>query len=207
MAAESKALDDLTAADLMGRDLTTVRDTMPVREAARLLMGASVHGAPVVDAEGRCVGVLSLTDLAVHAVQRDEGAEGTPNQCTFRGPRRTFGGAEVVVCQLPANTCPLQARAIRDEGGEVVACRDPNGVATDWQILEALPADDVRDHMTPDPVTVGTAATIRFVARAMIDSHVHRVIVVDSDRRPVGVVSVTDLVAAVAYAHGPVPTA
>ena len=36
----------------------------------------------------------------------------------------------------------------------------------------------------------------------MIDAHIHRVIVVDEDRIPVGVVSSTDILAALAYAEG-----
>jgi len=58
-----KPLFDLTAGDLMCRNLVTVREGMPLRDAAHLLIRASVHGVPVVDAAGRCVGVLSMTDL------------------------------------------------------------------------------------------------------------------------------------------------
>jgi CBS-domain-containing membrane protein len=35
----------------------------------------------------------------------------------------------------------------------------------------------------------------------MIDGHIHRIIVVDEERRPIGVVASTDLLAAVAYAE------
>ena len=42
--------------------LTLAPDT-PVREAARSLLAAGVSGAPVVDADGRLVGVLSEGDL------------------------------------------------------------------------------------------------------------------------------------------------
>jgi len=35
----------------------------------------------------------------------------------------------------------------------------------------------------------------------MIDAHIHRVIVVDEQQRPVGVVSSTDILSAVAYAE------
>ncbi len=34
----------------------------------------------------------------------------------------------------------------------------------------------------------------------MIDAHIHRVIVVDKDERPIGIVSSTDILAAVAHA-------
>ncbi|HEY8505600.1 MAG TPA: CBS domain-containing protein, partial [Gemmataceae bacterium] len=86
---------------------------------------------------------------------------------------------------------------------EVIVCREPHCVLTDWQIveLESLPADEVRQFMTPDPVTVAPDTPIREVARMMIDAHIHRVIVVDAEQRPLGVVSATDVLAAVAYSR------
>jgi CBS domain-containing protein len=65
--------------------------------------------------------------------------------------------------------------------------------------VEQLPTDEVRRFMTPDPVTAPPATSIGVLARMMLDTHIHRVIVVDEERRPVGVVSSTDLLAAVAY--------
>src|SRR4051812_45312239 len=54
----------LTTKDLMSRDVTVIPKEMSLRGAARLLGLTHVTGAPVVDPEGRCVGVLSATDLA-----------------------------------------------------------------------------------------------------------------------------------------------
>jgi CBS domain-containing protein len=54
--------------------------------------------------------------------------------------------------------------------------------------------------MTADPVTAPAATLIGELARMMLDAHIHRVIVVDTQRRPVGVVSATDLLAAIAQA-------
>jgi CBS domain-containing protein len=48
----------LTAADLMTAPVMTIPEETSLREAARLLHGAHISGAPVVDADGRCVGVL-----------------------------------------------------------------------------------------------------------------------------------------------------
>jgi CBS domain-containing protein len=75
-------------------------------------------------------------------------------------------------------------------------------VLADWQVVdaEALPADEVRQYMTADPVAAAPDTPVRALARMMLDAHVHRVIVVDGGRRPVGVVSTTDVLAALAYA-------
>jgi len=63
MVATRKPLLALTAADLMSRDVTMIPQTMSLRTAARLLSKAHVTGAPVVDDQGRCAGVLSATDF------------------------------------------------------------------------------------------------------------------------------------------------
>jgi CBS domain-containing protein len=54
--------------------------------------------------------------------------------------------------------------------------------------------------MTPDPVTVAPATPLGELARLMVNAHIHRLIVAGEDRRPVGIVSSTDILAAVARA-------
>src|ERR1019366_1555422 len=73
-------------------------------------------------------------------------------------------------------------------------------VCRSWQIFgnEAAPTDTVGCFMTPDPVIVAVGASIGDLAQMMLDARIHRVIVVDHDERPIGIVSSTDVLAAVA---------
>ena len=73
-----------------------------------------------------------------------------------------------------------------------------------WQVVDdgLLPSDEVGDYMTADPVTVPETAAVADLARMMCDAHIHRVIVVNQEHRPVGVVSSIDILAAVAHGHG-----
>jgi CBS domain-containing protein len=107
-----------------------------MRAAAQTLAQARVNGAPVINREGRCVGVLSASDFFRGAVQEN---------------------------------------------------------------LEIDPTDKVGEHMTADPVTANPATPIRELARMMLDADIHRVIVVDEQERPIGVVSSTDVLAAMAF--------
>jgi CBS domain-containing protein len=50
--------------ELMQSDVTWIAASMSVTEAARILREHGVHGAPVGDAAGRIIGVISTTDLA-----------------------------------------------------------------------------------------------------------------------------------------------
>jgi CBS domain-containing protein len=57
----------LTAKDLMNPEVLAVPETMTVRELASFLVDNEISGAPVEDADGRLVGVVSFTDVAVAA--------------------------------------------------------------------------------------------------------------------------------------------
>jgi CBS-domain-containing membrane protein len=76
-----------------------------------------------------------------------------------------------------------------------------------WQMIrpESLPAETVANIMTRDPVTVSPGTGIGELARMMRDAHIHRVIVVDAEQRPTGIVSSTDLLAALANEAGQHP--
>lgn len=207
MRTTAKPLAALTVDDLMSRDVVFLPETMPLRDAARLLVQSRVGGAPVVDATGKCVGVLSGIDFLHLAASREDAsrpaAPPLPYTCSFQIKERTPDGKEVIRCTLPPGVCPLQISSPGAEG-EVI-CSQPHCVLTDWQMvkLEELPTDEVRQFMTPDPVTTKPDTPIRELARMMLDAHIHRVIVVDDKGKPIGIVSGTDVLAAVAYGGGP----
>lgn len=71
---------------------------------------------------------------------------------------------------------------------------------SDWQIadVDAVPEDAVKHFMTADAVTVSPDTPVRDLARMMVDAHIHRVIVVDGQGQPIGIVASTDVLAAVA---------
>lgn len=155
MLVTNKPLATLTAADLMSRELIVIPQHMCMRTAARLLSGACVSGAPVIDCHGSCLGVISANDFVRWARQEEPAAwPSRPSAC----------------------------------------------VCSDWQVVETegLPAEAVSRYMTHDPVTALTSTQAPALARMMLDAHIHRVIITDEDRRPVGIVSSTDVLAAVA---------
>jgi CBS domain-containing protein len=202
MSVTPQALLALIADDLMSRDVVQFPETMPLRDAAHLLMKNHIGGAPVVNAEGKCVGVLSAMDLLRRAGNPAEpAAVRRPLTCSFQVQTQRPDGTALTQCTLPPGVCPIQRFATGPRGEVVTECSQPHCVLLDWQVveLEKLPADQVRRFMTPDPVTVTPATSIRQIARMMIDAHIHRVIVVNEQQWPVGIVSSTDVLAALAY--------
>jgi CBS-domain-containing membrane protein len=158
MRTASKPLLSLTAADLMTTTVVAIPQAMSLRGAAHLFGQSHISGAPVVNDEGRCIGVLSATDFVSWADKGEAAA------------RR----------RQPATGYPH----------------------SEWQLIEPelLPHEEVSEYMTADPVIVPPGTSIGELARKMTDAHIHRVIVVDSHGRPVGIVSSTDILAALARA-------
>ncbi len=153
--AASKPLLTLTAADLMTTPVLTIPQDTPLREAALLLSHKDISGAPVVDAKGGCLGVLSSRDFVTWAGK--EGEEG--------------------------------------EKGEEVRFLAPWGEMID---VGDAPDKAIRNYMTARPVTVVPTTSIGDLAQMMVDAHIHRVLVVVEENRPCGIITSTDILAAVA---------
>jgi CBS domain-containing protein len=204
MVATEKPLFDLTAADLMTPMAITLDEAQPLREAAEALLRAGIHGAPVVNALGECTGVLSVTDLARWAARGAGPSSPRPQACSHQEAHRAVRGGETALCTRPAGACSFQAPTVLAGGRVAQACRKPPGTYSEWQSVEldALPAEDVRHYMTSDPIAVGPEAPIGEVARVMLDTGIQRVVVLGPGRRPAGVVSTTDLVAALVSGDG-----
>jgi CBS domain-containing protein len=191
----------LTAGDLMSTDVETLEEGLPLREAALRLARHQVHGAPVVDVAGRCVGVLSVSDLARWVSGADEPHVPLPRTCSYQKKCREPGGRETVLCRLAEGVCPFQRVREAPDGRVEIACLEPNCVPTDWQMvgMEELPGTAVRDYMTTTVVTVDPAVPVPELARLMLERQVHRLVVLDDDRHPVGVVTVNDLLQVLAH--------
>lgn len=156
----TQALFDLTAAEVMSREVVTIPQETSLPAAAQVLAQAQIGGAPVVDSLGRCIGVFSGGNLE----------------------RRT----------------QLEKRAAQR------APAIPGCVCSDWEVVEhdwdTLPAESVSWYMTPDPVLVRLETRIGELAKTMLDAHIHHLIVAGADRRPIGILSRTDVLAALARA-------
>ena len=82
--------------------------------------------------------------------------------------------------------------ALTDVGGI-----DPEALVDRLRHADLL-AEGIQGWMSTDPITVGAGSTIQHAAQRMLRNGVHRLIVLDDQKRVVGVVSMTDLLAAFA---------
>lgn len=66
--ADQRAVDamldhEFTIEKVMNTELTTIKDSGTIRDAAKILREGAFHSLPVVDADGSLVGIVTSTDL------------------------------------------------------------------------------------------------------------------------------------------------
>jgi|GEM_PF-4452349 len=177
---------DPTAADMMCRELVVVPRRMLVREAARLLQKARAGAAAVVDEHGRCVGMLSPTDV-YHWVEA-----GCPDQvlsldrgCPYQIRGHLLTGEDAVICIRSPGSCPYQMSQPTLGGGHTDVCTLP--------VAESPPPGTAPQYMTPQTITIKAQTPLSEVARRLIDTRADRLIVIDELEHPVGMLSATDV--------------
>jgi CBS domain-containing protein len=123
----------LTAKDIMNPEVITVRDDLTVQELADLFTERMISGAPVVDDDGRLVGVVSLSDV-VRAGGRKSGlrSNASPADYYTSGWENSVGDDE------------LEELHVENDGDQLV--RDIM-TPTIFEVPESMPIGEMADTM------------------------------------------------------------
>ncbi len=173
MDALQKKLGTVTAGDLMKVDVLRLAPDALVKSAIELLQEHGITGAPVVDAEGRLVGMLSVTDVA----RVEHVAEG----------RLATEGREASVRAGAAE----EEWEEEDLEGEILTMEDYGSTAA----TEGAPK--VADWMTRKVIHVTPATSLKVLCATLARHTIHRVPVVEHGHLR-GIVSALDVVECVA---------
>ncbi len=166
-------LNHTCAGSLMTRSLVALLPDMSLAEAAGVLLDHQVSGAPVVDLHGICVGVLSAADF-VKAEQHVASEQEKVLESTFWKSNLL----------LPESINAEKLAAVREK-------------------LVPAAEQKVSEVMTRDLVSVSESTPARKVIEYMVDAHIHRVFVLDSDDKLVGIITTIDILAAFLRAGHP----
>jgi predicted transcriptional regulator len=169
----SEWLGSLQASDVMTGSVLCLHPSETLADAASLFLREQITGAPVVDEHGICVGILSATDILSFEEKRAE----QPVAAAAHRPH-CFDTWD------PGSTWWREFGRIRDE-------------------IRPRLDESVVEFMTRDVVSVTEDTSLGVVIRQMVDAHVHRVLVLDSARRPQGIISTMDVLAALLRAGHP----
>jgi CBS domain-containing protein len=147
-----------TVASWMTSEVLTVTPATPIMEAVQLLIDRKIGGLPVVNDEGKLVGMISDSDL----MWREHGIEHPPYMMFLGG---------VIYFQNPATYDRDLHKALGQTVGEV---------------------------MTPHTVSVTADTILPVAARIMHDKKIHRLPVIDVNHHPIGIITQSDIVRALA---------
>jgi CBS domain-containing protein len=107
-----------------------------------------------------------------------------------------------VEADAPVHEAELLLKSYRISGLPVVTDGTLIGVISQTDLLNARSSEliganwdrvRVRHLMTRPPVTVHMSTSVVRAARLMLDQHIHRVVVIDDEDIPIGVVTTSDL--------------
>jgi CBS domain-containing protein len=138
----------------MSRDVVTIDAKDGVQDALDLMVENKVSALPVVDQQGRCVGILSASDFVDVAYELDEGLDGVEHQ------------SEIWWNMFVKN------------------------------VSQDVGQQSVMDLMTENVAFVGPDELLVHAAGIMLRERVHRLPVLNDQRRLLGIISTTDVLKA-----------
>ncbi len=172
--------------EIMEPDVITVPPATPVGELASLLDRAGITGAPVVDDEGKLLGIVTVRDVMRLAREVTEVPEAARWGLGAHLPDEGPGQMDL----------PLEGEFFAyyvTPGGGFVDLRDRIRQLPD-SVFDGYAVEDI---MSRDPVSTPSSTKVRELARMLVDRKIHRALVVD-DGKLVGIVTATDVLRAVA---------
>jgi CBS domain-containing protein len=214
----------LTVADVMTRQVVSVRPDTPVAEIVALLIDRALRSAPVVDAENRVIGIITDGDLLTRgatelplALQRELSlAERAATIETLAAHPHT--AADLMTpdpVTLPETTPLAEAAAVMaDRGLKRIPVVDAQNrlvgmvsrsdlLATVAEGLRQRPATPIRqpdgapktvgEIMITDVPTVQPDTPLAETLDRLLETDKRRVIVVDGERRVVGIITDGDV--------------
>jgi CBS domain-containing protein len=153
-----EGLPDVRISEVMRSEVATVHPDDPVTQVVELLLDKDFTAVPVVDDQGKVVGMVSDSDLL------------------------TRGGMNVTISLKKATDLDY-VRELHQSLGS--------------------PNHKVSEVMTRDVVTVTPDVILGRAARLMVEKHVKRLPVVDSDGKLVGILGRLDVLNTIAAVHLP----
>ncbi len=209
---------------LMTRNVTTVLPDTPAQQVVEILLDQRFKAVPVIDSDRHVLGVISTTDLLEKAGMPARLAVGqrleSNDRCAFLAviEQKT---AQAIMAAPPITAYDDEAigyviRRMIEHGLKRLPVVDAQahlvGMISRLDVLRAMVGDLSRDSdlspafhagqtigevMLPDVPTVHSQDGLADVLQTLIKTPIQRVVVLDEQDRPIGVITDGDLVARV----------
>ena len=222
-----EGLPDVKVSEVMRRDVATVHPESPITQVVELLLDKDYTAVPVVDNDGKVVGVVSDNDLLLRggmkvtiSLKRATDLEYVRGiHESLESPNRTVSEVMTtgVVAVSPDMILGRAARLMVEKHLKRLPVVDGNGKLVgilgrldvlntiaavhlpEWHPEARVFGDQaaVGDVMTRDVPSVHESATIEDVFTLLVSSAHKRVVIIDDKRRVVGIIADSDLISKV----------
>lgn len=145
--------------EVMHRTVITVNPEMTVRDLIHVLVDNSIHGVPVLDEDGRAMGVVSMTDVLQLASHEAEIPAGQIDFDPAVLPEEVGGDEDVVRTHSLVPFTEVSVRA---------------------PVEATFDAYLVRDIMTETAFALDPNDTLEFAVEFMLRGHIHRALVAEN---------------------------
>ncbi len=228
-----EGLPDVKVAEVMRREVASVRPDSPITAVIELLLDKDFTAVPVTDEQGRVAGMVSDSDLLTRggmnvtlSLKRAadpefvrelheslENPERKVSEVMTRevvtiGPEAVLGQAARLMVEKHLKRLPVVDREGKLIGilGRLDVLNTIAAVHLPQWHPEAHPAGQqaaVGDVMTREVPTVHESATVEEMFEMLVSSAHKRVVVVDDQRRVVGIIADSDLISRVSRESWP----
>ncbi len=158
-------LANTQAGEIMTREMVTFDRQDTLSRVSEILLENAISGAPVVS-DGRCVGVVSASDLMAAEEQV------TTSRQEFALSGFWEGGVSLPVKAYEDKLAAIRAR------------------------IAPMADQPVERFMSTQLVTVPIETPLSDVIQKMLDRHIHRVIITDSQQQLLGLITTVDILQA-----------
>ena len=163
------------------KDVVSVRDTATASEAFGMLVSKGVSGLAVIDEDGRIVESTSAKDIKKAALDKERTDMHTS---IIDYLAKVRAGNESMDASVASSVSANDASSSRDENSMNSNSSSSNG--------NHQPDQSSRRPLVP-PIHAKQGATVGTILSTLALTGQHRVFITDNDMRPVGVVSVSDV--------------
>lgn len=167
---KAKNISSMKARDIMSEEVITIQIDSNLKELALVLHENGISGAPVIDADGTLVGVVSESDLV----------RIRSNAAPARSSR--------------INTSPAMPYDENDEAAEIHGYFKNSAegdLLENGFVEEVIGESQVADIFTPFVVSAGVDTPVTDLASIMYEKRIHRLLIVE-DKSLVGIVTTMD---------------
>ena len=163
------------------KDVVSVRDTATASEAFGMLVSKGVSGLAVIDEDGRIVESTSAKGIKKAALDKERTDMHTS---IIDYLSKVRAGNESMDASVASSVSAKDASSSRDDNG--------TGGNSDGRDEYHQPDRSSRRPLVP-PIHAKQGATVGTILSTLALTGQHRVFITDNDMRPVGVVSVSDV--------------